>query len=118
MKTMKQFFKLSIFVWATILIFSCSKDDFYEMDEPGLLVPRTVDEDSSLPSISVNGTMLHSEAFGLPSVFPSPHQTAQWRILLLPLCLSMMLIPRQHLLCRGRRWGRQNLFLSGLIKIL
>ena len=66
MKTMKQFFKLSIFVWATILIFGCSKDDFYEMDEPGLLVPLTVDENPDLPSITINGTMLHSEAFGNP----------------------------------------------------
>ncbi|WP_340113085.1 alpha/beta fold hydrolase [Maribellus mangrovi] len=66
MKTMKQFFKLSIFVWATILIFGCSKDDFYEMDEPGQLVPLTVDENPDLPSITINGTMLHSEAFGNP----------------------------------------------------
>ncbi len=35
-------------------------------DDPGLLVPLTVDEDPSLPSILVNGTQLHSEAFGNP----------------------------------------------------
>jgi proline iminopeptidase len=34
--------------------------------EPGLLVPRTVDEDPGLPSINVNGAQLHSEAFGPP----------------------------------------------------
>lgn len=30
------------------------------------LVPKTVDQDSSLPSILINGTKLHSEAFGHP----------------------------------------------------
>lgn len=39
----------------------------HEMDEPGLLVPLTVDEDPSLPSISVNGTQLHAESFGNPN---------------------------------------------------
>lgn len=43
---------------------SCEK---YELDEPGKLVPLTVDEDPDLPSISVNGTLLHSEAFGDPT---------------------------------------------------
>ena len=38
-----------------------------ELDEPGALVPLTVTEDPSLPSISVNGTTLHSETFGEPS---------------------------------------------------
>lgn len=67
MKTMKHyFFKLSIIIWASIAFFGCSKDDFYEMDEPGLLVPLTVDENPELPSISINGSMLHSEAFGNP----------------------------------------------------
>lgn len=32
--------------------------------EPGLLVPKTVDQDGSLSSISVNGTQLHAESFG------------------------------------------------------
>jgi len=66
MKTMKQLFKISIFIWASIVLFGCSKDDLHDMDEPGLLVPMTVDEDLSLPSIKVNGTLLHSEAFGDP----------------------------------------------------
>lgn len=43
---------------------SCEK---HELNEPGKLVPLTVDEDPALPSISVNGTLLHSEAFGNPS---------------------------------------------------
>jgi proline iminopeptidase len=37
-----------------------------EPDEPGLLVPRTVDEDQGLPSITVNGTRLHAETYGQP----------------------------------------------------
>lgn len=44
------------------LLFSCT--DGRAIDDPGNLVPKTVDQDSSLPSISVNGAMLHSEAFG------------------------------------------------------
>lgn len=44
------------------LLFSCT--DGRTIDEPGNLVPKTVDQDSSLPSIYANGAMLHSEAFG------------------------------------------------------
>ena len=65
MKTVKQFFKLFILICASVAIFSC-KDDLLEMDEPGLLVPLTVDQDPQLPQIYVNGTKLHSEAFGNP----------------------------------------------------
>ena len=36
-------------------------------DAPGNLVPKTVEEDPSLPRIEVNGTTLHAEAFGDPS---------------------------------------------------
>jgi proline iminopeptidase len=35
-------------------------------DAPGRLVPATVEQDASLPRIEVNGTTLHSEAFGDP----------------------------------------------------
>ncbi|WP_062703225.1 alpha/beta fold hydrolase [Chryseobacterium indologenes] len=45
-----------------ILLFSCT--DGRTIDEPGNLVPKTVDQDASLPSITVNGAMLHAEAFG------------------------------------------------------
>ncbi len=41
--------------------------DILDPHEPGLLVPKTVDEDPSLPSISVNGTQLHAETFGNPT---------------------------------------------------
>ena len=47
----------------TVTFISC---DILEPSDPGLLVPLTVDEDPLLPAISVNGTQLHSEAFGNP----------------------------------------------------
>lgn len=34
--------------------------------DPGNLVPRTVDQDPSLPQIEINGAKLHAEAFGDP----------------------------------------------------
>ncbi|MCK6649927.1 MAG: alpha/beta fold hydrolase [Bacteroidia bacterium] len=45
-------------------ISGCKKERIY--NEPGNLVPKTVDQDATLPSIVVNGTKLHSEAFGHP----------------------------------------------------
>ena len=60
--------KLTLLLLAVVTLFSCEKMD---MDEPGYLVPKTVDEDLSLPSITVNGTMLHAEAFGSPPESPS-----------------------------------------------
>jgi proline iminopeptidase len=38
--------------------------DTMTMSDPGHLVPRTVTEDSSLPSITINGTRLHAELRG------------------------------------------------------
>jgi proline iminopeptidase len=35
-------------------------------DDPGNLVPKTVDDDPTLPFIEVNGTRLHAETFGDP----------------------------------------------------
>lgn len=43
---------------------SCKKED---MAEPGALVPRTVAQDASLPSLAINGTLLHVESHGDPS---------------------------------------------------
>jgi proline iminopeptidase len=45
------------------LLLACEMD----IKEPGHLVPKTVDQDQSLPSIMVNGTMLHAESFGNPN---------------------------------------------------
>ena len=61
MKSKRKFLLLAV---AAVLFFSCTKERF--IDEPGNLVPRTVDEDPSLPSITVNDAMLHAEAFGNP----------------------------------------------------
>ena len=58
------FLLLAIAAAVAITMSSCNTLD---PDEPGALVPPTVDEDASLPSISVNGTHVHSEAFGNPN---------------------------------------------------
>lgn len=55
-----------LYLSMVVIISIQSSCDILEPDTPGLLVPRTVDEDSSLPSIIVNGAQLHSEAFGPP----------------------------------------------------
>jgi proline iminopeptidase len=57
--------KMSFLLVSATLIFSACEE--LDPREPGLLVPRTVEEDISLPSIAVNGTLLHSEAFGNPA---------------------------------------------------
>lgn len=45
------------------LLFSgCVKEKFIEAD--GHLVPNTVDKDPNLPSITINGSKLHAQAFG------------------------------------------------------
>lgn len=45
-------------------IFAC---DTLDPTQPGNLVPKTADQDSSIPAINVNGTRLHAEAFGDPA---------------------------------------------------
>jgi len=54
--------KILITALTALLLLSCNEEQL--ITEPGLLVPRTVDEDLGLPSITVNGVMLHAEAFG------------------------------------------------------
>lgn len=44
--------------------FSCNLEN---PATPGLLVPKTVDQDFSLPSLAINGTLLHVETYGKPS---------------------------------------------------
>ena len=62
----------SIPIYFTTLLFAiamlCScKKEIKEYDHRAV-VPKTVDEDSTLPSISVNQAKFHNEAFGdLPS---------------------------------------------------
>jgi proline iminopeptidase len=62
---MKNFFAvLFSAAMAAVTVVSC---DTVDPDDPGYLVPPTVDEDASLSSISVNGTQLHAETFGNPN---------------------------------------------------
>ncbi|MBN8686162.1 MAG: alpha/beta fold hydrolase [Chitinophagales bacterium] len=59
--------KITAGIYICILLFSLAtascKNELY-IDQPGNLIPRTVDQDATLPSISINGALLHSEAFG------------------------------------------------------
>nr|WP_315171763.1 alpha/beta hydrolase [uncultured Flavobacterium sp.] len=58
--------KILMLATAVVLtLISCEKE--LEIHEPGNLVPKTVTEDSNLPSITVNGTKLHAESFGNPN---------------------------------------------------
>ena len=58
----KLFFTLN-FILLISIISSCQLNHF---DDPELLVPLTVDEDASLPSVFINGTLLHAETYGNP----------------------------------------------------
>ncbi|MBC8645360.1 hypothetical protein H9W95_19015 [Flavobacterium lindanitolerans] len=51
-----------VVIMSTALLFSCGEE--LSIDEPGNLVPKTVTQDTSLPTIYANGAWLHSEAFG------------------------------------------------------
>jgi proline iminopeptidase len=56
--------KLFFIALSGCLFFSCKKE---EWSKPGALVPMTVDQNSSLPSLEINGTQLHVETFGNPT---------------------------------------------------
>jgi proline iminopeptidase len=51
-----------IFTFFTLLFSSCEKENFIEAN--GNLVPKTVDQDQSLPAIMIKGAKLHAQAFG------------------------------------------------------
>jgi proline iminopeptidase len=53
--------KIVILIVAVVLS-GCKKE--YAPNDPGNLVPRTVDQDLSFPAISINGIKLHSETYG------------------------------------------------------
>lgn len=62
--------KTSTYLIASILalgLFTTSCEEELFINEPGNLVPRTVEQDLTLPSITVNGIRLHAEAFGDPN---------------------------------------------------
>ena len=55
---------MSVVLIVTFTLVGCAKE--LTVKEPGNLVPKTVTEDPSLPSLAVNGTTLHAETFGNP----------------------------------------------------
>ncbi len=56
-----------VLIVAVMVGLGCASCRILDPQDPGLLVPQTVDEDPSLPSIAVNGTQLHAETFGSPA---------------------------------------------------
>lgn len=54
---------IAVALIAGLAISGCQEPEL-EPNKPGQLVPRTVDQDPSLPQRSVNGTKLHVETFG------------------------------------------------------
>jgi proline iminopeptidase len=61
---MKSIVLLMVFAITGSFFAGCKKE--MNKSEAGNLVPRTVDQDASLTSISVNGTQLHAETYGSP----------------------------------------------------
>ena len=55
------------FFFLLLLLLAACDNDLTDPLTPGALVPRTVDQDPSLPSLNVNGTLLHVESFGNPT---------------------------------------------------
>ena len=53
---MKNLFRILLAAVVSLIIVGCED---YELDEPGNLVPKTVVDDPSIPSITVNGVKLH-----------------------------------------------------------
>ena len=61
--TMKKF-SVAFLMLTSLIFLQCTKGRTIE--EAGFLVPKTADQDPSVPAITVNGARLHSEAFGHP----------------------------------------------------
>lgn len=59
---MKIFYALVKCMLVTFLMSSCTQEQLISAD--GNLVPKTVDQNSALPAISINGAKLHAQAFG------------------------------------------------------
>lgn len=58
---------LSLMTTAIYIFFFLGCEEENSINERGNLVPKTVDQDASIPSISINGTQLHAEVFGNPN---------------------------------------------------
>lgn len=56
--------KLMFILMVSLSLSACTRTAF---DTPGALVPATVDQDPSLPSLTLNGTQLHLETHGDPT---------------------------------------------------
>ena len=57
--------KSLLFFALLITVSACS--DLTDPLTPGYLVPQTVEADPSLPSLEINGTLMHVETFGIPT---------------------------------------------------
>lgn len=62
---MRKNFPVLLLAALVSFFFSCTKGR--ELNTEGNLVPYTVEQDSSLPSISINGSKFHAETFGNPA---------------------------------------------------
>lgn len=60
---LKSFFKNCTSISLLFILCSCEQ---LNMNDSGNLVPKTVTEDSTIPSLEINGTLLHVEDFGNP----------------------------------------------------
>lgn len=58
---------LRILSLLTIVLLSFNSCETIEFEDLGQLVPLTVAEDPSIPSININGILLHSETYGNPA---------------------------------------------------
>jgi proline iminopeptidase len=54
----------SIYLFTLFLLAACEPEDW---SKPGNLVPLTADQDASVPSQHINGTLLHVESYGTPT---------------------------------------------------
>ncbi len=61
---MNKILKLTLLILSISILLSCEKEDPVKA---GILVPKTVDQDLTLPALEVNGSRLHLETFGDPA---------------------------------------------------
>ena len=59
---MKHSFLVMIAIFTVCNFWGCQEE--LDINDPGNLVPKTADLDASIPSVSINGAVLHAEAFG------------------------------------------------------
>jgi proline iminopeptidase len=64
---MKSRYLMALTIFSASTFWGCQTE--LDINDPGNLVPKTAEQDSSIPSITVNNAQLHAEAFG-PSTGP------------------------------------------------